>query len=190
MNKPLNTATQAKTCAIILEDSVRLRLRSDVPVGLTLSGGLDSTAILEAAMSVRPGSDFLAFTSIYGDGNRVDERAWAELAVRRHPNVVLNQVKAAYSEWIQALNKVVWHMDGPGYSPAVFPLWEIMRLARSSGVPVLLEGQGADELFGGYMRITPSLPPSKQSLPRFATRDEHHSERLGQLYIKPRSPIP
>jgi len=48
------------------------------------------------------------------------------------------------------LRKVAWHMDGPGYSPAVYPLWHLMRRARAEAVPVLLEGQGADEALAGY----------------------------------------
>jgi asparagine synthase (glutamine-hydrolysing) len=132
----------------ILEDAVRLRYRSDVPVGLTLSGGIDSTAILEAATKFRP--DIVAFTSVYGETGAVDERVWAKRAVARHPNVVLNEVDAASEDWLKTLNEIVWHMDGPGTSPAVFPLWEIMKAARKSGVTVLLDGQGADEMFGGY----------------------------------------
>ncbi len=136
--------------ARILEDSVRFRLRSDVRVGLTLSGGLDSTAILEATSQIQPESDLLAFTSVYGDDQAVDERSWAQLAVARHPNVELRTVEADRKHWLRTLADIVWHMDGPGISPAVYPLWEIMRTARASQVPVLLEGQGADELFGGY----------------------------------------
>ena len=132
----------------ILEDAVRLRYRSDVPVGLTLSGGIDSTAILEAATKFRP--DIVAFTSVYDETAAVDERAWAKRAVARHPNVLLHEVDAAGEDWLKTLNEVVWHMDGPGTSPAVFPLWEVMKAARKSGVTVLLEGQGADEMFGGY----------------------------------------
>jgi asparagine synthase (glutamine-hydrolysing) len=133
----------------LLEDSVRLRLRSDVPVGLTLSGGLDSTAILSATQRVEPGREEFAFTSVYGSGT-YDERSWARAAVEPYPRVALEEVDTPMEAWQETLAKIVWHMDGPGLSPAVFPLWQIMRKARAERIPVVLEGQGADELLGGY----------------------------------------
>ena len=139
----------------LLHDAVRLRMRSDVPIGFTLSGGLDSSAILQAAASVvGSGAPRLhAFTSVYPNppGTRiVDERHWAGVVAARFANVDLEQVPAGDTGWLGVLEQIAWHMDGPGYSPAVFPLWRIMERARARGVPVLLEGQGADELLGGY----------------------------------------
>jgi asparagine synthase (glutamine-hydrolysing) len=139
----------------LLEDSVRLRMRSDVPVGFTLSGGLDSSAVLQAATSVAEseGERLQAFTSVYANppGTKViDERRWAALVAGKYERVDLKEVAAGDTDWLNVLGRIVWHMDGPGYSPAVFPLWKIMAGARASGVPVLLEGQGADELLGGY----------------------------------------
>ena len=123
------------------------------PWELTLSGGLDSTAVLTEAAKHAP--RLVAFTSVYrGDqlGRSVDEEKWARLAVRPYTNVELRPVDAAIDEWIGTLRKIAWHMDGPGYSPAVFPLWRIMESARAAKIPVLLEGQGADELLGGYVQ--------------------------------------
>jgi asparagine synthase (glutamine-hydrolysing) len=131
----------------LFTDAVRLRLRSDVPVGLTLSGGLDSTAVLAAATpySSRP---LTCFTSIYGKGEQ-GELPWAELASNA-AHAPLIPVAAPQEDWLKTLRKVAWHMDGPGYSPAVYPLWHLMQRARAEGVPVLLEGQGADEALAGY----------------------------------------
>lgn len=131
----------------LFTDAVRLRLRSDVPVGLTLSGGLDSTAVLAAATpySTRP---LTCFTSIYGKGEQ-GELPWAELASNA-AHAPLIPVAAPQEDWLKTLRKVAWHMDGPGYSPAVYPLWHLMQRARAEGVPVLLEGQGADEALAGY----------------------------------------
>jgi len=131
----------------LLTDAVRLRLRSDVPVGLTLSGGLDSTSVLAAASpySAKP---LTCFTSIYSEGE-MDELPWAKLASDA-VHAPLIAVSAPQADWLHALRKVVWHMDGPGYSPAVYPLWHLMQRARTEGVPVLLEGQGADEALAGY----------------------------------------
>lgn len=131
----------------LFTDAVRLRLRSDVNVGLTLSGGLDSTGILTAAskLSTKP---LTSFTSTYGEGEP-GELLWAQRAtsVSRSP---LIQVTALQDDWLGTLRKIARHMDGPGYSPAVYPLWHLMQRARIEGVPVLLEGQGADEALAGY----------------------------------------
>jgi len=131
----------------LFEDAVRLRLRSDVPVGVTLSGGLDSTGVLAAASgsAARP---MTCFTSIYSDSEQ-GERRWAELACRA-VNAPLISVAAPQDQWLETLRAISWHMDAPGYSPAVYPLWHLMKRARAERVPVLLEGQGADEALAGY----------------------------------------
>ncbi len=144
----------AQSFQTLFEDSVRLRLRSDVPVGITLSGGLDSTAVLHASVHNLNNFDgeLLAFTSVYraaSHGSTFDEIKWAQIALKQYPRVRLLEVDAE-SDWLPILRRVAWHMDSPTYSPAVFPLWKIMEAARQKKVPVLLEGQGADELLGGY----------------------------------------
>ena len=131
----------------LFTDAVRLRLRSDVPVGLTLSGGLDSTGVLAAsnAYSIQP---LTCFTSVYGEGES-GELPWAQLASNAM-HAPLIAVSAPQEDWLNTMRQVAWHMDGPGYSPAVYPLWHLMQRARAEGVPVLLEGQGADEALAGY----------------------------------------
>lgn len=131
----------------LFTDAVRLRLRSDVPVGLTLSGGLDSTGVLAAA-TPQSASALTCFTSVYGKGES-GELPWAKIATDA-VQAPLIPVEAPQENWLQTMCKVAWHMDGPGYSPAVYPLWHLMRRARAEGVPVLLEGQGADEALAGY----------------------------------------
>lgn len=131
----------------LFDDAVRLRLRSDVPVGLTLSGGLDSTAILAAA-SGGGAQAMTCFTSVYSADNP-GELEWAQRACQP-VGAGLIPVSAPQTSWLNVMRDVIWHMDGPGYSPAVYPLWCLMQRARSEGVPVLLEGQGADESLAGY----------------------------------------
>jgi asparagine synthase (glutamine-hydrolysing) len=151
----LDYRTAVQSFGDLLTDAVRLRMRSDVPVGFTLSGGLDSSAVLQAAVTATAlsGGRLRAFTSVYDIPSRdkvVDERRWAGLVARNYDRVDLEHVPAGVGDWQKVLERIVWHMDGPGYSPAVFPLWKIMERARASGIPVVLEGQGADELLGGY----------------------------------------
>ena len=135
----------------LFDDAVRIRLRSDVPVGITLSGGLDSTAVLTAA--ARHSADPLrCYTSVYGADSGASgegELDWARMASQA-VGAPLTPVSAPRGDWLQVMRQVVWHMDGPGYSPAVYPLWCLMQRARADGVPVLLEGQGADEALAGY----------------------------------------
>lgn len=131
----------------LLDDAVRLRTRSDVKVGLTLSGGLDSTAILASAQGLSA-QGLQCFTSVYG-GNERGEARWAAAAVRPYGSVPF-EVEAPKLSWLDTLQEIAWHMDSPGYSPAVYPLWHLMKTARQQGVYVLLEGQGADEALGGY----------------------------------------
>ena len=90
----------------------------------------------------------MCFTSVYGDDSRGEE-CWAKRAADPY-GIQTIAVEANFDKWLAKMKKIVWHMDGPGYSPAVFPVWELMQRAKNEGVPVLLEGQGADESLGGY----------------------------------------
>lgn len=140
---------------VLFEDAVRLRMRSDVPVGVTLSGGLDSTSVMSSAEKhlASGATRMTAFTSVYESLPglpAVDERKWAELAAQNCTHVDLQLVDAPSNLWLQTLRGIIRYMDGPGYSPAVFPLWHIARTASRQKVTVLMEGQGADELIGGY----------------------------------------
>ncbi len=138
--------------ATLFDTAVAVRLRSDVPVGLTLSGGLDSSAILASAAQT-VATPLRCFTSVYSDQLRGEE-AWAQRAAAL-VNADLLSIHARIDDWQATLEKIVWHMDSPGYSPAVFPLWRIMQQARADGITVLLEGQGADELLAGYPQYVP-----------------------------------
>ena len=150
----------------LLEDSVRLRLRSDVPVGLTLSGGLDSTAILSATQRVEPDREEFAFTSVYDGSGTYDERSWARTAVEPYPRVALEEVDTPMEAWQETLAKIVWHIGRtPDSHTRLPPLadhgqgsrGEDPRGARRPGEP--------DELLRGYavhrMHRAPStVPPS------------------------------
>ena len=144
--------TNSETFAALFDSAVAVRLRSDVPVGLTLSGGLDSSAILASAAH-HAAVPLQCFTSVYSDTERGEE-AWAQRAAAL-ASADLQRVDASIADWQDTLEKIVWHMDSPGYSPAVFPLWRIMEQARADGVTVLVEGQGADELLAGYPQYMP-----------------------------------
>lgn len=129
-------------------DAVKIRYRADVPTGLTISGGIDSTAILVA--SADNASSIQAFTAGYGDARESEAIAAKESAAR--VGVRVTEVEARSVDWLARTRRLVYHLDSPTASPAIFPLDSICKAARESGCIVLLEGQGADEAFGGYVQ--------------------------------------
>ncbi|MCW2688759.1 MAG: asnB 2 [Mycobacterium sp.] len=129
----------------VLEDSVAKHMRADVTVGAFLSGGIDSTAI--AALAMRHNPRLITFTTGFErEGfSEVDVAvASAEAIGARH---IAKVVSAA--EFVAALPEIVWYLDEPVADPALVPLFFIAREARKH-VKVVLSGEGADELFGGY----------------------------------------
>ncbi len=129
----------------VLEDSVAKHMRADVTVGAFLSGGIDSTAI--AALAIRHNPKLITFTTGFErEGfSEVDVAvASAEAIGARHVTKVVSQ-----AEFVAALPEIVWYLDEPVADPALVPLFFIAREARKH-VKVVLSGEGADELFGGY----------------------------------------
>jgi asparagine synthase (glutamine-hydrolysing) len=129
----------------VLEDSVAKHMRADVTVGAFLSGGIDSTAI--AALAIRHNPKLITFTTGFErEGfSEVDVAvASAEAIGARHVSKVVGQ-----AEFVEALPEIVWYLDEPVADPALVPLFFIAREARKH-VKVVLSGEGADELFGGY----------------------------------------
>ncbi|HJT95379.1 MAG TPA: asparagine synthase C-terminal domain-containing protein, partial [Mycobacterium sp.] len=143
----LGPEAAAESVRELLADSVRLRLRSDVPVGTSLSAGLDSATIACLVRTVH-GGEHLTFTASF-PGERFDEAPRAAAlatSLGMDPFSVPVEPKAI----LPLLGKVVHHLDAPTQCPAVVPLWNIMQ-AMSGKVVVALDGQGSDELFGGYI---------------------------------------
>ncbi len=130
----------------LLQESVRQRLMSDVPLGVLLSGGVDSAAV--AALMHRAGAlDFATFT-IGFDDPVFDERPLARLTARRlktdHHELALHP-----TDYVDALPRLSWYRDEPIAEPAEVPLLLLAELAGSH-VKVVLTGDGGDEVFGGY----------------------------------------
>jgi asparagine synthase (glutamine-hydrolysing) len=137
----------------LLEESVRLRLMSDVPLGMFLSGGLDSSAIaaIMARMIDRPLQTFsVAF----------EERAFSELTWAREVAQAVgaegHEVVIGAEQFFEALPKLVWHEDEPIAHPSSVPLYFVSALAREH-VTVVLTGEGSDELLAGYGKYPRAL---------------------------------
>ena len=128
-----------------LRDSVAKHMRADVTVGSFLSGGIDSTAI--AALAKRHNPDLITFTTGFETPGYSEVDLAAETATALGVQHVVRTVSAA--EMMDTLPLIVWYLDDPVADPALIPLWFIAREARNY-VKVILSGEGADELFGGY----------------------------------------
>jgi asparagine synthase (glutamine-hydrolysing) len=130
-------------------DSIRLHLRSDVPVGAALSGGIDSSAIVMAAREVGgPNLDLECFSFIADDA-RYDEERWVDLIAQSAP-VEVHKVRADGANLVDDLDDLVRSQGEPFVSTSIYAQRLVFREARRRGVTVLLDGQGADELFAGY----------------------------------------
>jgi asparagine synthase (glutamine-hydrolysing) len=129
----------------VLRESVRIHMRSDVPVGAFLSSGIDSTAIVALAREFNP--RILTFTAA------LEVDGYSELPVAqdsaRHLGVTMHPVSVTAQMMMEALPRIIWHLDEPVADPALIPLYYVARKA-SEHVTVALSGEGSDEFFAGY----------------------------------------
>ncbi len=133
----------------LMDESVGLHLRADVPVGAYLSGGLDSSIVASLAAE-HQGQDFLSFTGRFGDDPTYDESAYArELAGWKGFQCL--DVDITAHDFVDSIEKVIYHLDAPVAGPGSFPQYIVSRLAARHR-KVVLGGQGGDEIFGGYTR--------------------------------------
>ncbi|GAB3526429.1 asparagine synthase (glutamine-hydrolyzing) [Phytohabitans suffuscus] len=128
-----------------LRDSVRVHMRADVPVGAFLSSGIDSTAIVALAREFNP--SILTFTVGF------DVDGYSEIGVAqdsaRHLGVTTIPTVIGPQDMMDALPKIVWHLDDPVADPSLVPLYFVAKKAAEQ-VTVVLSGEGSDEFFGGY----------------------------------------
>lgn len=136
----------------LLKDSVRLRLRADVPVGSCLSGGMDSSAIVCVMNELlkEQGAHALQKTfSACAKEKAFDEREFIEVVVK-HTGVKGHYVYPQLKDLFRISDKILWHQDQPYGSTSIFAQWNVFELAHKHRVKVMLDGQGADEQLGGY----------------------------------------
>jgi asparagine synthase (glutamine-hydrolysing) len=133
-----------------LDRAVRLRLRSDVLVGSSLSGGIDSSTILGSIRSLDDSREIHVFTASF-PGQPVDE--WERASrVAEQFGATAHRVEPTLDGYLDSLPLLVRRQGGPFDSPSVYAQWCVMEEAAAAGVVVLLDGQGADETWGGYRK--------------------------------------
>ncbi len=133
----------------ILDETIRIQLRSDVPVGTYLSGGLDSSLVTMLA-SKYYGKPLKTFTGAFREGPQFDESIYARI-VAEAAGAEFFLTYATEKEFVDLMPKLIYYLDEPVAGPGLFPQYIVSKLA-SENVTVCLGGQGGDEIFGGYTR--------------------------------------
>jgi asparagine synthase (glutamine-hydrolysing) len=170
----------------LLAEAVKLHMIADVPVGVLLSGGVDSSAVLSFAAELTD-KPINSYTVGFSDSAVTDERPFARLAARtcgsRHHEMTITA-----ADFWEFLPRFVWHMEEPVCEPPAVAMYYVSRLASQS-VKVLLSGEGGDEAFAGYSnyrnllwleRLKRMLPPLNGAAGRalLAANSFLHSPRL------------
>ncbi len=141
----------------LFNSSVKRRLRSDVPLGTSLSGGLDSSSIAFTINQLQkiggrdePGKKLQTFSAVF-PGFESDESAYIQ-TVTQNINVTNYQIRPTAIDLINDFEKLCYHQEEPFQSSSVFTQYKVFELAKRHQVTVLLDGQGADEFLAGYPR--------------------------------------
>ena len=129
-------------------ESVRLHLRSDVPVGAALSGGIDSSAIVMAMRALEPDLELHTFSYVADDPQLSEER-WVDLAASAC-RARVHKTTATPAQLTADLDALLRAQDEPFGSTSIHAQYRVFAAAKAAGIKVMLDGQGADELLGGY----------------------------------------
>jgi asparagine synthase (glutamine-hydrolysing) len=138
-------------------DSVAVNRRADVPCGVFLSGGVDSSCVL-GMMTRGDGPPVKAFTVGFGRAGAADERDGAR-QVAKALGVELIEVEFREADFWRLLPEIAGVMDDPAADYAILPTYKLAACAQENGVKVILSGEGGDELFGGYGRYRSMMRP-------------------------------
>jgi asparagine synthase (glutamine-hydrolysing) len=148
--QPISQSDAVERLADLLKQSIKLHLRSDVPVGACLSGGLDSSAIVcVGAQELGEADRFNTFTTRFPEHADIDETSWADQVIEK-TNVNPHYAEPTFQFFMEQFDAVLASQDEPFGSTSIFSQAAIYRRVAETDVKVLLNGQGADELFAGY----------------------------------------
>lgn len=148
-----NDQQATETFKNLIIDALKLHVRSDVPVGATLSGGIDSSAIVTGVLSEGILQDIQTFSVYYEGNDAVDERPFVQSVIsafkeKIHPVFISPDISAVREN----LHKITFHNDFPLLGSSLISQYFVMEAIARSGIKVVLSGQGADDYLGGYMQ--------------------------------------
>lgn len=144
-----------------LSEAVKISTRADVPVGISLSGGLDSAAIAAFSSQRKRSAPAISFCVGYKGNSKNDERALARKTAKKF-NLKFIEDEIASNDFVKEFPDLVSHLDEPISDLASYPIYRVAKLAHSRGIKVLLTGLGGDELFWGYPSVREIMSaPSK-----------------------------
>lgn len=153
-NKKITECDAVERLDYLLSDSVALQMISDVPVGILLSGGLDSS-VIASLMRKNSGNDIHAFTIKFSESDQKFEQATDDSYYSKIISDIFDfklkifEINPSIGD---LLPKMIWHLDEPLADPAAINTYLICDYAKQQGIPVLLNGMGGDEIFGGYRK--------------------------------------
>lgn len=130
-----------------LQNSIKLRMRSDVEVGTCLSGGIDSS-VIATIMAKEAQKTVHCFTSVFKKGATNEER-FADM-VGHTISAKHFKTEPTIEEFEKDIDELIYALDAPIWDTSTYAQFRVMRLAKENGIKVVLDGQGADELFAGY----------------------------------------
>lgn len=138
----------------LVEDATNIRLHADVPVGVALSGGIDSSILAALAVKAPLSNEPITMFSAVSPGSKEDESEFIDI-VAKHLNINVEKFSlqvGSGNELFDLIGKCNYHNDGPVSSFSNILFYKLMEMASRSGVKVILTGQGADEAFCGYRK--------------------------------------
>ena len=151
INESISDAEAIEQFDQLFHNSVRNRFRSDVPIGTSLSGGLDSSSIVAASARLKPAmNSHDCFTAVF-PGFEKNEMEFARTVANQF-NLKHHTIEPSANQLLNDLEKLIYHQEVPIGSASVFVQYKVYELASQHGIKVLLDGQGADESLAGYQK--------------------------------------
>lgn len=154
INNNLSFKNAANKLKELFTDSMKLHLRSDVPVGACLSGGLDSSSIVSVGSGLLDNQSFTTFTSQYLSYSELDESLWAKKVIN-HTNANAYFTEPSRELFETSLDDLLWAQDEPFGSMSIFAQYCVFKKISETNIKVVLDGQGADEMLAGYVGYIP-----------------------------------
>jgi asparagine synthase (glutamine-hydrolysing) len=148
-NNSISFDDATKKLRLLFLESVNMHLISDVPVGAALSGGIDSSAIVCAMRYLNPNLPIHTFSYIVTNDESINEEKWVDI-VNNHVKAFPHKIYIKAEEFHDDLKNLILIQGEPFNSTSIYAQYRIFKEARKYNIPVILEGQGADELLAGY----------------------------------------